>query len=61
MSVWTSLPVRCAVLLTLLAGAFEVVDGVTGVEEISGGVNAVEAVIENSTVTPNVDRASLAL
>lgn len=44
-----------------MAGAFEVVDSVTGVEEVRGGVNAVEAVIEDSTVTPNVNRTTLVL
>ena len=43
-----------------MAGAFEVVDGVTSVEEVSGRVNAVEAVIEDATVASNVDRTSLA-
>lgn len=44
-----------------MAGAFEVVDRVTSVEEVSGRVNAVKAVIEDPAVTPHVDRTSLAL
>ena len=44
-----------------MARAFEIVDGVTSVEEVIVRVDAVEAVIEDSTVTSHVDRTSLAL
>ena len=44
-----------------MSGAFEVVDSVASVEEVSGGVNAIDTVIEDSNVTPHVDRTSLAL
>ena len=44
-----------------MAGSFEVVDSVTSVEEVSGGVNAIDTVVEDSAVTPHVDRTSLVL
>ena len=44
-----------------MAGAFEIVKGVTGVKKVSCRIDAVETVVEDAAVAPYVNGTALTL